>query len=116
MPNFGFQMPAFAPIKPAPTKQAAKPAAPVKITEPLPASPEKAPEKPLDKAGIAAAATRARIEEIMGSRRRQGRSLAAKDQAGEGSSCSQDVREMMEGGGEKEMSELKGDEVEDLLG
>ena len=121
-------MPTFKPVKPAPAKLAAKPAPvsaqtaeakpvpPVKITEPLQASPEKASEKPLDKAGIAAAATRARMAEIMGPRRRQGQSSAAKDRAGEGLSRSMEVREKMGGGGEKEMSEPKGDEVKDLLG
>jgi len=121
-------MPAFTPVKPAPVKRAAKPApaqaqaakaepaAPIKITKPLQAPPEKASEKPLDKAGIAAAATRARMAEIMGPRRRQGQSSATKTRTGEDLSRSKEVREKMAGGGEKEVEEFKGDEVEDLLG
>jgi hypothetical protein len=91
------------------------PAAPVKVTEPLPAPPEKASEKPLDKAGIAAAATRERMAEIMGPRRRQGLSSAAEDRVGVVMGRSRECREEMSGGSEKHMPKSRGDEMKDLL-
>jgi hypothetical protein len=63
---------------PAPAKEASSSSKPMKDTS---SKPKSAPEKPLSLADKAAAATRARMAEIMGPRRPQGPASGSKYQA-----------------------------------
>jgi hypothetical protein len=79
---------------------------PTTIIQAPTAAPVKTSEKQLTKAEIAAAATRARMAEIMGPRSRQAPSSGAK---GKGAATSSKGDEVKSGEGDKEMSESKGE-------
>lgn len=72
----------------SPAIQFTEPDVPARPTEDLPAKPTKVPEKRMSKAEMAGAKIRARMEEILGPRSRQGRASDAKKEAGEDQSRS----------------------------
>jgi len=89
------------------------PASPPKVLEMSDAPPMSAePEKQLTPAEVAAAKTRARMAEIMGPRRPQATSSGVK---GKGVLAPGKGEEKVSGGGEKEISEPKGDVEMNLM-
>jgi hypothetical protein len=100
-------MPATTPVE--------KASSPAQPPADAPTEPDQAPEKPLTIAEKAAAATRARMAEIMGLRRRPDQPSSSKQQLNKNLMRPQGNIGKKNSSGSEKMLEFKGKVVEDLM-
>ncbi|KAF2034834.1 hypothetical protein EK21DRAFT_84954 [Setomelanomma holmii] len=93
-----------------------EPAPKDKVAQAQSAEAETTADRPLTKTQVAAAATRARMMEFVGTRHRQGRSSSSIGTINSGPSRFKDDHKKNMGGGEQDLSQSKDVEIEDLLG